>query len=175
VRRSLTVVLAGLALLASATPAHANTLVPFVGPARSYQLVGVCPFTIFAQERDGHTGFLTLDDRGEVVQVRYEGSFDTVLSSSLGELTFETVGSTVVTANGDGTWTMVQKGSGLAVVPPGDPEGPKLVWFTGAVTSSGDFDAKTLAFEPHDQVRSGIASNICDMFVTGLKARHDAR
>ena len=174
-RRSVTVLLAGLAMLAMAVPAQATTRVPFVGPARSYELVGVCPFTISAQEREGHPGFLTLDDNGEVVQVEFQGSYDTVLSSSHGELTFETIGSTVVTANGDGTWTMVQKGSGLAVVPSGDPEGPKLVWFTGRVTSVGDFDPKTLTFVPETQVRSGISSNVCDMLVTGLKARHDAR
>ena len=172
-RRSVTVLLAGLALLASAAPAQATTRVPFVGPARSYELVRVCPFTISAQERAGHPGFLTLDGNGEVVQVQTQGSYDTVLSSSLGVLTFETIGSTVVTANGDGTWTMVQKGSGLAVVPPGDPIGPRLVWFTGRVTSIGVFDAKTLTFVPSSQVRSGIASNICEMLVTGLKTRHD--
>ena len=174
-RRSLTIMVVGLALLAMTAPAQATTRVPFVGPARSYELVGVCPFTISAQERAGHPGFLTLDDNGEVVQVQFQGSFDTVLSSSHGSLTFGSVGSTVVTANGDGTWTMVQKGSGLAVVPSGDPEGPKLVWFTGVVTSVGVFDAKTLTFVPKTQVRSGISSNICEMLVTGLKARHDAR
>jgi len=117
VRRSVMFLLAGLALLAMAAPAQATTRVPFVGPARAYQLDGVCPFTISAQERQGHTGFLTLDDSGEVVQVEFQGSYDTVLSSSLGELAFQTIGSTVVTANGDGSWTMVQKGSGIAVVP----------------------------------------------------------
>ena len=71
----------------------------------------VCPVIISAQERAGHPGYLTLDDNGEVVQVQFQGSFDTVLSSSLGELAFESIGSTVVTANADGTWTMVQKGS----------------------------------------------------------------
>lgn len=172
-RRFMTVMLAGLALLASAAPAQATTRVPFVGPARSYELVGVCPVTISAQERAGHPGFLTLDDKGEVVHVQYGGSYETVLSSSLGVLAFDTIGSTVVTANGDGTWTMVQKGSGLAVVPPGDPIGPRLVWFTGRVTSVGDFDAKTLTFVPRSQVRSGIASNVCEMLVTGLKTRHD--
>lgn len=173
-RRSITVMLAGLALLASAAPAQATTRVPFVGPARSYELVGVCPFTISAQERAGHPGYLTLDDNGEVVQVQFRGSFDTVLSSSQGSLTFESIGSTVVTANGDGTWTMVQKGSGLAVVPASDPEGPKLVWFTGVVTSIGTFDSKTLEFVPQSQVRSGVDSNVCEMLVTGLKTRHDA-
>jgi len=174
VRRSITVLLAGLALLAGAAPAQATTRVPFVGPARSYELVGVCPFTISAQERAGHPGYLTIDDNGEVVQVQFQGSFDTVLSSSLGELVFETIGSTVVTANADGTWTMVQKGSGLAVVPATDPAGPKLVWFTGKVTSIGSFDSKDLTFVPQSQVRSGVDSNICDMLVTGLKTRHDA-
>src|SRR4051794_19929961 len=105
--------LAGLAVLAMAAPAQATTRVPFVAPARAYQLDGVCPFTISAQERAGHPGFLTLDDSGGVVQVEFQGSYDTVLSSSLGELAFQTIGSTVVTANGDGTWTMVQKGSGI--------------------------------------------------------------
>jgi len=172
VRRSVMVLLAGLALLAAAAPAQANTRVPFVAPARSYQLDGVCPFTISAQERAGHSGFLTIDDNGEVVQVSYQGSYDTVLSSSLGVLAFETIGSTVVTANGDGTWTMVQKGSGLAIVPSGDPAGPNLAWFTGKVTSVGYFDSKTLDFVPHTQVRSGIASSVCEMLVAGLKTRH---
>ena len=83
-RRSLTIMVVGLALLAMAAPAQATTRVPFVGPARSYELVGVCPFTISAQERAGHPGFLTLDDNGVVVQVEFQGSFDTVLSSSQG-------------------------------------------------------------------------------------------
>ena len=173
-RRSITVMLAGLALLASAAPAQATTRVPFVGPARSYELVGVCPFTISAQERAGHPGFLTLDANGVVVKVEFQGSFDTVLSSSHGSLTFETIGSTIATANADGTWTMVQKGTGLAVVPSSDSAGPKLVWFTGRVTSVGTFDSKTLEFVPQSQVRSGVDSNICEMLVTGLKTRHDA-
>jgi hypothetical protein len=49
------------------------------------------------------------------------------------------------------------------------------VWFTGTVTSVGTFDPKTLDFVPTSQTRSGIDSNICDMLVTGLKTRHDAR
>jgi hypothetical protein len=174
VRRSITVLLAGLALLVSAAPAHALTRVPFVGPARTYQLDGVCSFPILAEERAGHPGYLTLDGSGQVVQVQYGGSYDTVLSSSHGSLTFTTIGTTVVTANPDGTWTMVQKGTGLAVVPRDDPEGPKLVWFTGRVTSVGSFDPKTLEFIPLSQTRSGIDSNICEMLVTGLKSRHDA-
>ncbi len=60
---------------AGAAPAQANTRVQFVAPARSYQLEGVCPFTISAQERDGHPGFLTFNDKGEVVQVEFGGSF----------------------------------------------------------------------------------------------------
>jgi hypothetical protein len=68
---------------------------------------------------------------------------------------------------------MVQKGTGLAVVPSGDPAGPALAWFTGRVTSVGDFDAKTLTFVPRTQVRSGVASNVCQMLVNGLKTRHN--
>ena len=81
----------------------------------SYQLDGVCSFTIYAQERDGHPGFLTLDDAGQVVQVQYQGSYETVLSSSRGSLTFQTIGSTVVTANGDGTWTFTLEGKSYLI------------------------------------------------------------
>jgi hypothetical protein len=175
VRRSAVFALVGLALLAFAAPAQASTRVPFVGPARSYTLDGVCAFSISAQERSGHPGFLTLDDSGNVIKVEYQGSYDTVLSSSLGQLTFSTIGSTTVTQNADGTWTQVQKGSGIAVVPVSDPTGPTLVWFSGTVTSVGTFDPKTLEFVPTTQTRSGTQSNICGMLVTGLKTRHDAR
>jgi hypothetical protein len=175
VRRSAAFVLVGLAMLALAAPAQASTRVPFVGPARSYTLDGVCVSSISAQERSGHPGFLTLDDSGNVIKVEYQGSYDTVLSSSLGQLTFSTLGSTTVTQNPDGTWTQVQKGSGIAVVPVSDPTGPTLVWFSGTVTSVGTFDPKTLEFVPTSQTRSGTQSNICEMLVTGLKTRHDAR
>ena len=173
-RRSILAVLAALTLLAIAAPAQANTRVPFVAPARAYTLGGVCPFTISAQERSGHPGYLTLNDSGDVIGVQFGGSFDTVLSSSLGELVFNTKGTTTITDNGDGTWTMVQKGSGIAVVPSSDPAGPKLVWFTGTVRSVGTFDSKELVFVPLTQTRSGIDSNICTMLANGLKTRHDA-
>jgi len=175
VRRSAVFVLVGLALLTFAAPAQATTRVPFVGPARSYTLDGVCAFSVSAQERSGHPGFLSLDDNGNVIKVEYKGSYDTVLSSSLGELTFSTIGSTVVTQNPDGTWTQVQKGTGIAVVPASDPTGPTLVWFSGTVTSIGTFDPKTLDFVPTSQTRSGSQADICGMLVTGLKTRHDAR
>ena len=174
-RRSVAFVLVGLALMVFAAPAQATTRVAFVGPARSYTLDGVCAFKISAQERSGHPGFLTLGDTGTVVQVDFRGSYDTVLSSSHGELAFTTIGTTTVTQNPDGTWTQVQRGSGIAVVPASDPAGPKLVWITGVVTSVGTFDPKTLDFVPTSQTRAGIDSNICEMLVTGLKTRHDAR
>lgn len=176
VRRSaLAVVLASVALFATVAPAQAakTTQVKTVFPARSYQLDGVCSFPISATERSGHPGFLTLNDKGEVIGVLYHGSYDTVLSSRFGDLTFTTYGLTSVTANRDGTWTMVQIGEGISVVPPGDPEGSKLVWFTGVVTSVGTFDAKSLQFVPTSQTRIGRASNICEMLVAGLKHRHD--
>jgi hypothetical protein len=172
VRRSIAVALAGLALLAFAVPAQATTRVKTILPARSYE-IDVCGFPILAEERSGHPGYLTLNDAGEVVGVQFKGSFDTVLSSSKGNLTIETTGSTSVTDNGDGTWTMVQKGSGLAVVPGGAPIGPTLLWFTGTVTTVGTFDPKTLEFTPISQVRDGITADVCGMLVTGLKHRHD--
>jgi hypothetical protein len=171
VRRSIAVVLAGLALLIFALPAQATTRVREVFPARSYEL-DVCGFPILAEERSGHPGYLILNDAGEVVGVQFRGSFDTVLTGK-GELRIETTGSTTITDNGDGTWTMVQKGSGLAVVPASDPIGPTLLWFTGTVTTVGTFDPKTLEFTPISQVRDGITADVCSAFVTGLKHRHD--
>jgi hypothetical protein len=40
------------------------------------------------------------------------------------------------------------------------------------VTSVGTFDPKDLTFVATSQVRSGIAGDVCDMLVTGLKTRH---
>ena len=173
-RRSMTVLLAGLALLAGAAPAQATTRVPFVGPARSYELVGVCPVHHLCAGTRRSPG---LPDPRRQRRGR-AGAVPGLLRHGPVELAgrahLPTIGSTVVTANADGTWTMVQKGSGLAVVPATDPAGPKLVWFTGEVTSIGSFDSKDLTFVPQTQVRSGIDSNICEMLVTGLKTRHDA-
>jgi hypothetical protein len=173
VRRSLAVVLTGLALVVFAAPAQATSVVRNVWPSRAYQIEGACTFIVYAQERGDHKGLLTLDDSGQPIGVQYRGSYDTELASSAGMLIVQTIGSTVITANGDGTWTMVQKGSGIAVVPKDDPEGPKLVWFTGTVTSVGAFDPKTLDFTPVTQTREALTSNLCGLFTTGLKHRHD--
>ena len=161
--------------LLTIAPAQAakTTRVKTTLPARTYELDGVCSFPITATERSTHPGFLTLNDKGEVVGVTFGGTYDTVLSSRFGDLTFTTYGVTSITANRDGSWTMVQLGEGISVVPPGDPEGSKLVWYTGLVTSVGSFDSKSLEFVPRSQTRIGRASNICEMLVAGLKHRHD--
>lgn len=172
-RRALIVSLAVCASLSLAMPAGALTRVPFEGAARAYEITDACAFPIVAQERSTHPGFLTYDDTDTIVAVRFHGAFDTVLSSSLGEAAYESIGSTTVTTNGDGTWTQVQRGTGLAVVPRDDPEGPKLVWFSGTVTSVGDFDPKSLLFTPRWQTRQGITANVCEQLVSGLKSRHD--
>jgi hypothetical protein len=171
-RRFALPILAAAIVLSSALPAQALTRVPFVAPPQIYSLEGVCPFRVDAVERDPHEGIQVFDGH-ELVEVRYSGAFTTVLTSQLGAtLDFDTIGSTDVTNNGDGTWTQVQLGSGLAVVPASDPTGPKLVWFSGRVESVGSFDPKSLRFDPVTQVRSGISSDVCEMLVTGLKTRH---
>jgi hypothetical protein len=174
VRRTFVVSLAVAAVLALAAPAGAVTRVPFDAPARTYTVPAeVCGYEILAEERSGHPGTLTLDASGSVVGMRTRGAFDTVLSSSLGTLTYESWGTTSVTRNADGTWTMVQSGSGLAITPRDDPEGHKLVWFLGTVVSVGDFDPKTLDFWPVAQERFGEDADVCGQLVSGLKSRHD--
>ena len=173
VRRSVVVMLAGVALLVGGVPAQAITRVPFVGPARGYELVGVCPFPVSVQERDGHRGFLTLDDNKEVVQVQYQGFYETVLSGSGGDLAFGTVGSTVITANGDEHVDDGPERIRSRRRPPRRPRRPEARLVHGSRDLVGDIRLEDPHFIPRSQVRSGITSDACD--VNGLKARHDAR
>jgi hypothetical protein len=138
----------------------------------SYREGEVCPMALELVERDGHTVTSTYDG-DTIVRTTISGSVTTEVSSSLGAERFESIGTATVTPNPDGTWTMVQLGSGLAVVPRGDPEGPRLVWFTGRVTSVGAWDEKGLVFTATSQVREGLASDVCEMLVAGIKRRHD--
>ena len=109
----------------------------------------------------------------DVVKYVISGGQTTLFQNAVkAEVTIDTTGTTTLTPNADGTWTSVQQGSGWAFVPPSDPAGPTLVWFTGTVTSVGTLDEKTFAFDVATQTRSGITSDICQMLVTGLKIRH---
>jgi hypothetical protein len=84
----------------------------------------------------------------------------------------ETKGSTILTPNGDGTTTMVQKGSGYAYDPGTHTGEPNLVWFTGKVVSVGRWDETTQQFDVITQRIQGISSDICEMLLTGIKTRH---
>lgn len=138
----------------------------------TYREGEVCPMALQLVERDGHTVTSTYDGDA-IVRTVISGSVTTEVSSSLGAMTFGSIGTSTVTPNPDGTWTMVQRGSGLAIVPATDPDGPRLVWFTGVVTSVGSWDEKGLVFTATSQVRDGLAANVCEMLVAGLKRRHD--
>jgi hypothetical protein len=175
-RSSLAVTLMALvATVAISSPAAALVRVAYTAPPQYYEYAEgtVCPMAIQLTERDGHT-MVSSYEGDSIVRTDISGSVTTEITSSLGALTFESLGTTTVTPNADGTWTMVQKGSGLAIVPRGDPEGPALVWFTGRVTSVGAWYEKTLTFEATSQVREGLAANVCDMLVAGIKTRHGA-
>jgi hypothetical protein len=122
-------------------------------------------------ERKERTLTTYLDGK-DVVRYVVSGGQTTLIEKGPLQLTIDTTGTTTLLPNSDGTWTSVQQGSGWAFVPSSAPTGPSFVWFTGTVTSTGTLDEKTFAFDVQTQTRSGIASDICEMLVTGLKIRH---
>jgi hypothetical protein len=87
-------------------------------------------------------------------------------------LSFDTTGRTTILPEGDGTFTMTQLGTGLAIDPGTVSGDPALDWFTGRVVSRGTLDARTLLLDVSSQHCIGVWSDICEMLVTGLKTRH---
>lgn len=161
-------------LTVAAPPSSALTRTVTNLPAlKDFVLPGACfNGDVTLTERNERTLTTFLDGK-TVVRYLISGGQTTLFQNEAGaEVTIDTTGTTTLTPNGDGTWTMVQQGSGWAFVPPSDPTGPTLVWFTGTVTSTGTLDEKTFAFDVQTQTRSGITSDICMMLVTGLKIRH---
>ncbi|MGE5227066.1 MAG: hypothetical protein ACM3OO_09350 [Planctomycetaceae bacterium] len=170
---SLVLALATL-LTVAAPPSSALTKAVTNLPAlKGFVLPGACfDGDVTLTERKERTLTTFLDGK-TVVKYVIGGGQTTLFENEAGaQLTIDTTGTTTLTPNGDGTWTSVQQGSGWALVPPSDPTGPTLVWFTGTVTSVGTLDEKTFAFDPATQTRSGITSDICLMLVSGLKIRH---
>ena len=65
---------------------------------------------------------------------------------------------------------MTQIGSGLAI--DADPGDPTIAWFTGRVVSRGTLDERSPVLDVVTQQRFGVASDICEMLISGLKTRH---
>ena len=135
---------------------------------------GACAFPVSMSDRGGLTRITTYDRSKNIVRIEVRGSTVATFTrvDNKAEIVLESRGSTIYTPNPDGTWTWRQIGLGYAIDTGRFTGTPNLEWFTGAVVSTGALDLKGLAVDPAAQQRLGIAGDICEMLVTGLKTRH---
>jgi hypothetical protein len=163
------------ALAPTALAAPGTTTVSGPLPARQGVILdGICGFPVQLDERGGLLLTTTYDASRTPVRYEISGTQTTVLTNVSNGLSlrFETLGRTTIVPNGDGTFTMTQVGSGLAIDAGTVSGDPTLAWFTGRVVSRGTLDQATLLLDVSSQVHGGVASDICEMLVTGLKTRH---
>ncbi|MGZ5128308.1 MAG: hypothetical protein ACXWZU_06025 [Actinomycetota bacterium] len=133
-----------------------------------------CGFPVSMSDRGGLTRITTYDASKNIVRIEVRGSTVATFTrvDNGAQMVLESRGTTVYTPNADGTWTWRQIGLGYAIDTGRFTGTPNLEWFTGAVVSTGALDLKGLAVDPSTQQRSGIAGDICEMLLTGLKTRH---
>jgi hypothetical protein len=169
----LTVAVTVFAALAS--PASATITQDGFVPRRERQPVEkACPFEVFATDRSVQTATSTFeDDLVTLLKRTISGKQVTLFESSLNSaISIETIGSTTITRNADGTYTLVQKGSGVWFDDGSFSGTAELLRFTGTVRAIGFYDEKSFTFQPISRTISGVTSPICEMLVTGLKTRH---
>lgn len=133
-----------------------------------------CPFDVVASDRLEQTAASRFaDDRDTLLGRTIKGKQRTVFEQTNGAtIEIETVGSTSITRNADGTYTLVQRGSGFWFDDGSLSGTAELLRFTGTVRSIGGYDATAFTFHPVTRQIDGITSSICEMLVTGLKTRH---
>jgi hypothetical protein len=161
--------------LAAAPPALASTRVVEPAPQRvDVALDGICAFPVSMTDRGGLTKVTTYDDAGAITRIEVRGTTVAVFTrvDNGAEISLESTSTAVFKQNDDGSWTDVQRGLGYAIDSGVVTGTPNLEWFTGTVVSTGTLDLKTLSLDVTSQERSGIAGDICEMLVTGLKTRH---
>jgi len=175
-RRILLGLTIAVTMLAMSAPAWATiTLKEFVPRRDATPLEKACAFEVVATDRSVQRATSIFTDDGTTLLKRsISGSQQTVFEwvNSGSTITIETIGSTTITRHDDGTYTLVQKGSGFWF-DDGTYSGiAELTRFTGTVTAVGYYDAKSFTFQPISSTISGVTSSICEMLVTGLKTRH---
>jgi len=163
-------------MLAMSAPAWASiTLKEYVPRRDATPLEKACAFAVVATDRSVQRATSVFTDDGLTLLKRsISGSQQTVFEwvNSGSTVTIETIGGTTITRNDDGTYTLVQKGSGFWF-DDGTYSGiAELTRFTGTVRAVGYYDAKSFTFQPISRTISGVTSSICEMLVTGLKTRH---
>ena len=175
-RRILLGLTIAVTMLAMSAPAWASIILEEYVPRRdATPLEKACPFEVVATDRSVQRATSVFTDDGLTLLKRtISGSQQTVFEwvSSGSTITIETIGSTTITRNGDGTYTLVQKGSGFWFDDGTFSGTAELVRFTGTVRAVGYYDAKSFTFQPIIRTIRGVTAPICDMLVTGLKTRH---
>ncbi len=175
-RRILLGMTIAVTVLAMNAPAWATiTLKEFVPRRDATPLEKACSFEVVATDRSVQraTGIFT-DDGTTLLKRSISGSQQTVFEwvNSGATVSIETIGSTTVTRNDDGTYTLVQKGSGFWFDDGTYSSTAELIRFTGTIRAVGYYDAKSFTFQPISRTITGVTSSICEMLVTGLKTRH---
>ena len=176
-RRSLALTALTATLCILALPASAAVTTKETHPLTARQgvvLTGVCGFPVQLDERGGLVVTTTFDASKTPIRYEISGTQTTLLTNLANgkALLFDTLGRTTIVPNADGTATVTQVGSGLAIDEGLTSGDPTLAWFTGTVTSTGILDPKTLLLQVTSQQRDGLSSDICEMLVSGLKTRH---
>lgn len=180
-RRILLVPTALVLMLAMTAPAWADITLKEIVPRReNAKFEKVCdddgaPIDITASDRQEQRATSTFSDDMLVLFSRtISGKQVTVFQwGTDGPTTpIETVGTTSISRNEDGTYTLVQKGSGFWFDDGSFSEIAELVRFTGTVTAVGYYDAKSFTFQPISRTFSGITAPMCPMLEVGLKTRH---
>jgi hypothetical protein len=175
-RRILLGLTIAVTVLAMSAPAWATITLKESVPRRdATPLEKACSFEVVASDRSVQraTGIFT-DDGITLLKRSISGSQQTVFEwvNSGATVSIETIGSTTITRNDDGTYTLVQKGSGFWFDDGTYSGTAELIRFTGTIRAVGYYDAKSFTFQPISRTITGVTSSICEMLVTGLKTRH---
>lgn len=179
-RRFLLVPTALVLLLAISAPAWADITLKESVPRRDRaKFEKVCdddgaPIDITASDRLEQRATSTFSDELVLYTRTISGKQVTVFQwGTDGPTTpIETVGTTSITRNDDGTYTLVQKGSGFWFDDGSFSGIAELVRFTGTVTAVGVYDAKSFTFQPISRTFGGVTAPMCPMLEVGLKTRH---
>ena len=163
-----------LPLLAAEPASAATSVIDPEAQKVDIPIDGAYSFPVSMSDRGGLTRITTYDATGTIVRIEVRGTTVTTFTrvDNGAEMTLASKGSAVFTPNADGTWTEVQKGLGFAIDTGKNTGTPNLEWVTGTVVSTGSLELKPIGLEVLTQQRSGIAGDICEMLVTGLKTRH---
>lgn len=169
---ALTITLTTLAMSAAALAA--STVTEIVPRRDRTPIEKACPFEVVASDRLEQTATSQYaDDRDTLLARTIKGKQQTVFEQTNGStIEIEAVGSTSITRNADGTYALVQRGSGFWFDDGSLSGTAELLRFTGTVRAVGVYDAATFTFQPIAREIDGVTSSICDMLVTGLKTRH---